>query len=115
MNVVVSSATVALQKYDNDVALLGFDVQKFQNPIYERIPRVNNALLRLFEKHFREKAEQVSYLHGDGSARWVNLSDFRNAEWDKIKYDDFGPEHDDSLLNSKTQPASGVWAELDRH
>jgi prepilin-type N-terminal cleavage/methylation domain-containing protein/prepilin-type processing-associated H-X9-DG protein len=54
--------------------------------------------------------------YGDGSAHWVNLPDFRNVEWDKIKYDDFGPEHDDALLNEKTLPAaSGVWAELDRH
>jgi prepilin-type N-terminal cleavage/methylation domain-containing protein/prepilin-type processing-associated H-X9-DG protein len=53
--------------------------------------------------------------YADGSAHWVNLSDFHNAEWDKIKYDDFGPEHDDALLNEKTSPRSGVWAELDRH
>jgi hypothetical protein len=45
----------------------------------------------------------------------VNLSDFRNPDWDKIKYDDFGPEHDDSLLNEKANPQSGVWVELDRH
>ena len=53
--------------------------------------------------------------YGDGSAHWVNLSDLHNADWDKIEYDDFGPEHDDSLLNEKTSPISGVWAELDRH
>jgi len=88
MNVVVSSATVALQKYDNDVALLGFDVQKFQNPIYERIPRVNNALLRLFEKHFREKAEQVSSLHGDGSAR----SYYRLSGRTKVSVGAVGPD-----------------------
>ena len=57
----------------------------------------------------------VNVGYGDGSAHWVNLSDFHNPDWDTIKYDDFGPEHDDSLLNEKTQPISGVWAELDRH
>jgi prepilin-type processing-associated H-X9-DG protein len=57
----------------------------------------------------------VNVLYGDGSAHWVNISDFRNAEWDKIKHDDFGPEHDDALLNETVQPSTGVWAELDRH
>jgi len=57
----------------------------------------------------------VNVGYGDGSAHWVNLSDFQNIDWNKIKHDDFGPEHDDSLLNEKTQPPSGVWAELDRH
>jgi prepilin-type N-terminal cleavage/methylation domain-containing protein/prepilin-type processing-associated H-X9-DG protein len=57
----------------------------------------------------------VNVGYGDGSAHWVNISDFRNADWDKIAYDDFGPEHDDALLNEKTTPRSGVWAELDRH
>lgn len=40
---------------------------------------------------------------------------FQDADWDKIKHDDFGPEHHDSLLNEKSNPRSGVWAELDRH
>jgi prepilin-type N-terminal cleavage/methylation domain-containing protein len=53
--------------------------------------------------------------YGDGSAHWVNRSDFENPDWNKIKYDDFGPEHDDSLLNTKVNPPTGVWAELDRH
>jgi prepilin-type N-terminal cleavage/methylation domain-containing protein/prepilin-type processing-associated H-X9-DG protein len=57
----------------------------------------------------------VNALYGDGSAHWVGLSDFQNTEWNKILYDDFGPEHDDSLLNAKTTRATGVWAELDRH
>ena len=57
----------------------------------------------------------VNVLYGDGSAHWVNISDFRKPEWDKIKYDDFGPEHDDALLNEKVQPSIGVWAELDQH
>ena len=57
----------------------------------------------------------VNVGYGDGSAHWVNLTDFQNDDWNKIKHDDFGPEHDDSLLNTKTTPASGVWPELDRH
>lgn len=57
----------------------------------------------------------VNVGYGDGSAHWVNLSDFHNTEWDKIKYDDFGPEHDDALLNEQVVPATGVWAALDHH
>jgi prepilin-type N-terminal cleavage/methylation domain-containing protein len=53
--------------------------------------------------------------YGDGSAHWVNLADFHNSHWDTITHDDFGPEHDDSLLNEKVSPPAGVWAELDRH
>jgi prepilin-type N-terminal cleavage/methylation domain-containing protein/prepilin-type processing-associated H-X9-DG protein len=60
-----------------------------------------------------KKGVNVGY--GDGSARWVALTDFQNDDWNKIKYDDFGPEHDDSLLSTKTTPISGVWASLDRH
>jgi hypothetical protein len=45
----------------------------------------------------------------------VNLKDFTNPEWAKILYDDFGPEHDDALLNEKAAPPTGVWIELDRH
>jgi prepilin-type N-terminal cleavage/methylation domain-containing protein len=52
--------------------------------------------------------------YGDGSAHWVNLTDFQNPDWLTIKYDDFGPEHDDSLLNEKVTPNTGVWAQLDR-
>jgi prepilin-type N-terminal cleavage/methylation domain-containing protein/prepilin-type processing-associated H-X9-DG protein len=57
----------------------------------------------------------VNVCYSDGSAHWVGLKDFANPEWNKIVYDDFGPEHDDSLLNEKVSPATGVWVELDRH
>lgn len=57
----------------------------------------------------------VNVGYGDGSAHWVNRSDFENPDWDTIKYDDFGPEHDDSLLNQKVTPPTGVWAALDRN
>jgi len=57
----------------------------------------------------------VNVCYADGSAHWVRKGDFENAHWNTIKYDDFGPEHDDSLLNNATDPPSGVWAELDRH
>jgi prepilin-type N-terminal cleavage/methylation domain-containing protein len=57
----------------------------------------------------------INACYGDGSAHWVNLKDFTNPDWEKIKYDDFGPEHDDSLLNEKAIPASGVWVQLDVH
>jgi prepilin-type N-terminal cleavage/methylation domain-containing protein/prepilin-type processing-associated H-X9-DG protein len=66
-----------------------------------------------YVKNRHRRGVNVGY--GDGSAHWVNISDFRNAHWDTIQYDDFGPEHDDSLLNTKVSPATGVWAELDRH
>jgi prepilin-type processing-associated H-X9-DG protein len=64
--------------------------------------------------HARHKSG-VNVGYGDGSAHWVSVSDFQNPEWNTIKYDDFGPEHDDSLLNEKVTPSAGVWAELDRH
>lgn len=57
----------------------------------------------------------VNACYADGSAHWVNLKDFTNPEWAKILYDDFGPEHDDALLNEKAAPPTGVWIELDRH
>ena len=66
-----------------------------------------------YVKNRHKKGVNVGY--GDGSAHWVNLSEFHNAEWDTIEYDDFGPNHDDGLLNTKVAPATGVWAELDRH
>jgi len=53
--------------------------------------------------------------YNDGSAHWVALTNFTNSDWAKIEYDDFGPEHDDSLLNEKVTPATGVWAALDRN
>jgi prepilin-type N-terminal cleavage/methylation domain-containing protein len=57
----------------------------------------------------------INACYGDGSAHWVNLRDFSNIEWAKIRYDDFGPEHDDALLNEKVTPSTGIWCELDRH
>src|SRR5258706_1158721 len=57
----------------------------------------------------------VNVCYADGSAHWVNLTDFRNDALDKILYDDVDPEHDDALLNNTGSPATGVWAELDRH
>ena len=57
----------------------------------------------------------VNVLYGDGSAHWVLMSDFQNPAWLTITHDDFGPEHDDCLLNTKVDPATGVWAVLDQH
>jgi len=57
----------------------------------------------------------VNVCYSDGSAHWVNLSNFSNPDWTKIAYDDFGPEHNDALLNERVSPAAGVWVELDRH
>jgi prepilin-type N-terminal cleavage/methylation domain-containing protein/prepilin-type processing-associated H-X9-DG protein len=57
----------------------------------------------------------VNACYADGSAHWVLRGDFENDHWKTIKYDDFGPEHDDSLLNEKVSPATGIWADLDRH
>jgi len=49
---------------------------------------MNDALLRLFEKHFRERAERISPLHGDGSGR----SYYRLSSRSKTSVGAFGPD-----------------------
>lgn len=62
----------------------------------------------------RRHKKGINVLYGSWAGVWVDFADFNKPVWNQIAGTPVDPIYNDAMLNEDVEPATGVWAEIDK-